>query len=57
MDFLDRGLLLTGKLLSQEFMEVKLKSSLRKFDGRHREFVDPYEVPILQMISDMLPLS
>jgi hypothetical protein len=30
-DFLDRGLLLTRKLLNQEFLLVKLKSSLRKF--------------------------
>jgi hypothetical protein len=34
-DFLDRGLLLTRKLLSQGFLLVKLKSSLRKFYGRH----------------------
>ena len=33
--FLDRGLLLTRKLLNQEFQMVKLKSSLRKFYGRH----------------------
>jgi hypothetical protein len=30
-DFLDRGLLLTRKLLNQGFLLVKLKSSLRKF--------------------------
>ena len=34
-DFLDRGLLLTSKLLNQGFLLVKLKSSLRKFYGRH----------------------
>ena len=56
-DFLDRGLMLTGKLLSQGFLAVKLKSSLRKFYGRHHELVDPYGVPISQMISDMLSLS
>jgi hypothetical protein len=33
-DFLDRGLLLTRKLLNQGFLLVKLKSSLRKFYGR-----------------------
>ena len=31
LGFLDRGLLLTRKLLNQEFQMVKLKSSLRKF--------------------------
>jgi hypothetical protein len=30
-DFLDRGLLLTRKLLNQGFLLIKLKSSLRKF--------------------------
>ena len=34
-DFLDRGLMLTRKLLNQGFLLVKLKSSLRKFYGRH----------------------
>ena len=34
-DFLDRGLLLTRKLLNQGFLLVKLKPSLRKFYGRH----------------------
>ena len=33
-DFLDRGLLLTRKLLNQGFLLVKLKSSHRKFYGR-----------------------
>ena len=32
-DFLDRGLLLTRKLLNQGFLFVKLKSSLQKFYG------------------------
>jgi hypothetical protein len=32
-DFLDRGLLLTMKLLNKGFLLVKLKSSLRKFPG------------------------
>jgi len=35
-DFLDRWLLLKRKLLSQGFLMVKLKSSLRKFYGRHQ---------------------
>jgi hypothetical protein len=36
-DFLDRGLLLTKKLLNQGFLLVKLMSSLRKFYGRHHD--------------------
>jgi hypothetical protein len=34
-DFLDRGLLLTRKLLNKGFLLVKLKSSLRNLYGRH----------------------
>jgi hypothetical protein len=36
-DFLDRGL-----LLSQGFLLVKLKSSLRKLYGRHHDLADRY---------------
>ena len=56
-DFLDRGLLLTRKLLNQEFQMVKLKSSLRKFYGRHHELVDRYGITVSQMISDMFLTS
>ena len=48
-DFLDRGLLLTRKLLNQEFLLVKLKSSLRKLDGRHHDLVDRYGISVSQM--------
>jgi hypothetical protein len=40
--FLDIGLLLTMKLLNQWFLLVKLKSSLRKFYGRHHDLVDSF---------------
>ena len=42
-DFLDRGLLLTRKLLNQGFLLVKLKSSLREFYGRHHNLVTATE--------------
>ena len=45
-DFLDRGLLLTRKLLNQGFLLVKLKSSLRKFYGHHHDLVDRYGISI-----------
>jgi hypothetical protein len=38
-DFLERGLLLTRKLLNQVFLLVKLKSSLRKFYGHHQDLI------------------
>ena len=41
-DSLDRGLLLTWKLLNQGLLLVKMKSSLRKFYGRHHPLVDRF---------------
>jgi hypothetical protein len=56
-DFLDRGLLPTRKLLNQGFFFVKLKSSLRKFYGRHHDLVDRYGISVSQMTTDMFHLS
>ena len=56
-DFLGRGLLLTRKLLTQGFLLVKLKSSLRKFYGRHHDLFDRYGISVSQMISDMFHVS
>jgi hypothetical protein len=56
-DFLDRGLLLTWKLLNQWFLLVKLKSSLRKFYGQHHDLVDRYGIYVSQMTTDMFHLS
>jgi hypothetical protein len=56
-DFLDRGLLLTRKLLNQGFLLIKLKSSLRKFYGRHHDFVDRYGISVTQMTMAMFHLS
>ena len=56
-DFLERGSLLTTKLLNQGFLMVKLKSSLRKFYGRHHDLVGRYGISVSQMITDMFPLS
>jgi hypothetical protein len=56
-DFLDRGLLLTRKLLNQGFLLVKLKPSLRKFYGRHHDLVDHDGISVSQMTTDMFHLS
>jgi hypothetical protein len=56
-DFLDRGMLLTRKLLNQGFLLVKLKSSLRKFYGRHHDLIDRYGISVSQMTTDMFHLS
>jgi hypothetical protein len=50
-------LLLTRKLLNQGFLLVKLKSSLRKFHGRHNDLVDHYGISVSQMNTDMFHLS
>ena len=56
-DFLDRGLLLTRKLLNQGFLLFRLKSSLRKFYGRHHDLVDCYRIYVSQMTTNMFHLS
>ena len=56
-DFLDRGLLLTRKLLNQVFRLVKLKSSLRKCYGPHHDLVDRYGISVSQMTTNMFHLS
>jgi hypothetical protein len=56
-DCSDRGLLLTRKLLNQWFLLVKMKSSLRKFYGRHHDLVDRYGIYVSQMTTDMFHLS
>jgi hypothetical protein len=55
-DFLDRWLLLTRKPLNQGFHLVKLKSSFRKFYGRHHDLVDRYGISVSQMTTDMFHL-
>jgi hypothetical protein len=50
-------LLLTKKLLNQGFHFAKLKSSLRKFYGRHYDLVDRYGIVVSQMTTEMLHLS
>jgi hypothetical protein len=57
LNFLDRGLLLTRKLLNQGFLLDKLKSSLRKFYGPRHNMVDYYGISVSQMTTDMFHLS
>ena len=56
-DFLDRGLLLTRKLLNQGFHLVKVESSLRILYGRHHDLVDRYGISVSHMTTDMFHLS
>ena len=58
-----RGLLLTRKLLNQEFLLVRLKSSLQKFYGRHNDLCnicvtnDHRYVPLVASTSRSFPHS
>ena len=54
-DFVDRGKVLTSKLLSQGYRRAKLVSTLKKFYGRHHALVDPYIVAASKLVTDMLP--
>ena len=56
-DFLDRGLLLTRKVLKQGFISVNLNSSLRKFNDRHHDMVNRYGISVSQITTDILHLS
>ena len=56
-DFLDRGLLLTRKLLNQGLLFVKLKSSVPICYGRHHDLVDRYGISVSQMTTDIFHLS
>ena len=51
--FLERGLLLTRKLLNQGFLLGKMKSSRRKLYGRHHDMAGRYGISVLQMTMDM----
>jgi hypothetical protein len=53
--------ILSSKLQSMgvfniKFLLVMLKSSLRKFYGRHHDLVDRYGISVLQMTTNMFPL-
>ena len=53
-DFVDRGKLLTTRLLTQGYRKPVL-STLRKFYGRHHDLVEPYKVAVSRLICDLLP--
>ena len=54
-DFLVRSSTLTQRLSNQGYEIPKLKSSLKKFYGRHHELVDPYGITVSQLIADVFP--
>ena len=51
-DFMERGEVLTTKLLSKGYQKAKLVATLKKFYGRHQDLVNPYNVAVSRIISD-----
>ena len=54
-DFLDRGLIITRKLLNRGFILVKLKSSFRKFYGHYHDLINRYGISVSQMTTWYFP--
>ena len=52
-DFMERGKVLTTKLLSQGYQKTKLVATLKKFFGRHHDLVNPYNVAVSRIVSDV----
>ena len=52
-DFMERGKVLTTKLLSQGYQKTKLVATLKKFCGRHHDLVSPYNVAVSRIVSDV----
>ena len=50
---MERGKMLTKKLLSQGYQKTKLVATLKKFYGRHHDLVNPYNVAVFRIISDV----
>ena len=40
-------------LLSQGYQKTKLVATLNKFDGRHHDLVNPYNVAVSRIVSDI----
>ena len=52
-DFMERGKMLTTKLLSQGYQKTKLVATLKKFYRRHYDLVNPYNVAVPRIVSDV----
>ena len=52
-DFMERGKVLTKTLLSQGYQKTKLVATLKKFYGRNIDLVNPYNVAVSRIVSDV----
>ena len=57
VDFVERGILFSQKLLRQGYESIKLRSSLKKVYGRHAEMIVHYDKKVSKLISDILSQS
>ena len=55
--FILRVMRLSSKLLKQEYITERLKSSFRKFYGRYGDLIQQYEVSLSRMLNDILTLD
>ena len=53
-DFTTRGKLLTTKLLQQGYVCNRLKSTIKKFYGRHHDILYKYGRSVTSLITDLL---
>jgi hypothetical protein len=51
--FLNRGSLLTHKLMPQGFQMSRLQAAFRKFYGRYHDLICPYNLSLGHMLSDV----
>ena len=52
-DFMERGKVLTTRLLSLWYKKTKLVATLKKFYGRHHDLINPYNVSVSRIVSDV----
>ena len=50
---MQRGKVLATRLLSQGYQKTKLVATLKKFYGRHHDLVNPYNVAVYRIVSDV----
>ena len=55
VEFVERGIMLSQKLLRQGYESIKLRSSLKKFYSRHHELIGHYDKRVSEILSDILP--
>ena len=50
---MEHGKVLSTKLLNQGYQKTKLVATLKKFYGRHHDLVNPYNVAVSRIVSDV----